>query len=884
MRMPPIRRATSTKIHAVFDVDITHLGTAIVNAVPWRKRTAAVFWRRGRILPMRQVLGIVCLLGIISIAGCGGGGGAGNAVAVSPPQPTQKTPPPVQVSISSNPGSVDSGQSATLTWSTVPATTCTAGGGWFGSRPSSGSQTIGPLIQSTTFSLTCAATATTSTGSAKLAITVNSQVPAPTASHVVSNSLQTSLNYLRVGVAAADLAWDPQTSELLVITEPASPLDPDSLLSVDPSTGIITNSVSLGTTPTALAVSSDGQYIYVGLTDGVIRRFVGADLAPDITFSIGSNATYAPILRIEVSPTSSHTIAVIAPGLSGDTLGMNDLGIFDDSVARPKMLVSFTPLPDQPAGCYMDVASANWSADGSNIMVTFGAYCGGVVDLAVTSQGVSVASQSDLWLGGFLSFHGDTVYSDGGLVFSLTGPVQQLGRMPDYSAASVSRVESLSRGLAFSDETHLTTGSVEDGTLISVFDLNNLSLIDNITFDGAALFGPGKIITWGNDGLAIGGSNLIIASGSFAAARGTQPTQPLATPPVLASGTTTDGLLSYQVLDVSARDVAADSCGDLFVATDATSLPYPSSVLKMDAATNTVTGVVHITGEPFNLAASDDCSTLYVGLAGSNSVARVNIPDMSVTAVLPLGIQSGSYALLRARSLSVAPGLPLTVAVAKGVMDDASLCNGTDGGVEIFDDQTPRPVQYGQSNGYSIKSIAWGASASVLYGEDWTDVYAFSVDSSGANNPVALFPYWDGNSQIYDLGHDLYFDSGSNRLFNSVGDVFDVSTDTELGPIKLINSAETAGSCGTPTVARVADRTSGKAFFVTWNSIPAEVLDIAAYDRTNLTLAGHETLDASDYGPGFSFPLRVARPTSDSLAVVTDSGQLILLQGPLLEP
>jgi hypothetical protein len=76
---------------------------------------------------------------------------------VPTPEPTpEPTPSPAPtVSLSANSVAIPSGTSATLNWSSTDATSCTAGGGWSGTRPTSGSATVGPLTAQTTFSLTC---------------------------------------------------------------------------------------------------------------------------------------------------------------------------------------------------------------------------------------------------------------------------------------------------------------------------------------------------------------------------------------------------------------------------------------------------------------------------------------------------------------------------------------------------------------------------------------------------------------------------------------------------------------------------------------------------------------------------------------------------------
>ena len=50
---------------------------------------------------------------------------------------------------------VDAGTGTTLTWSSSDADSCTASGGWTGSRPVAGSATTGGLDARTTFNLNC---------------------------------------------------------------------------------------------------------------------------------------------------------------------------------------------------------------------------------------------------------------------------------------------------------------------------------------------------------------------------------------------------------------------------------------------------------------------------------------------------------------------------------------------------------------------------------------------------------------------------------------------------------------------------------------------------------------------------------------------------------
>jgi len=62
-------------------------------------------------------------------------------------------PVPV-VNLSASPSTIDQGQSATLSWSSSDASSCTASGAWNGSRSTSGSETISPGVTST-YTMTC---------------------------------------------------------------------------------------------------------------------------------------------------------------------------------------------------------------------------------------------------------------------------------------------------------------------------------------------------------------------------------------------------------------------------------------------------------------------------------------------------------------------------------------------------------------------------------------------------------------------------------------------------------------------------------------------------------------------------------------------------------
>jgi hypothetical protein len=92
-----------------------------------------------------------CAVPLLAVAaGCGGGGGGGMAPAE--PQANLSSP---DISLTTSSGSIRPGESVTLQWSAARADSCTASGGWSGTRPVSGQYQTPPISSDQTFTLSC---------------------------------------------------------------------------------------------------------------------------------------------------------------------------------------------------------------------------------------------------------------------------------------------------------------------------------------------------------------------------------------------------------------------------------------------------------------------------------------------------------------------------------------------------------------------------------------------------------------------------------------------------------------------------------------------------------------------------------------------------------
>lgn len=91
-------------------------------------------------------------------------------------------PPPPQlpsVTLDANPAVITAGEISTLNWTSTNADSCTASGGWSGSKALSGNAAVAPTVN-TTYTLTCENAAGSASDSAT--VTVNQPVPLPTVS------------------------------------------------------------------------------------------------------------------------------------------------------------------------------------------------------------------------------------------------------------------------------------------------------------------------------------------------------------------------------------------------------------------------------------------------------------------------------------------------------------------------------------------------------------------------------------------------------------------------------------------------------------------------------------------------------------------------------
>lgn len=112
--------------------------------------TASNAWSGSKDLAGEQTLSALTNTGTYALTCAGPGGSTTQSITVTVAATSAPT-----ISLTSSSTTIVYNGSATLSWSTVNATSCTAGGAWSGEKTTSGTQTLAALITSGTYTLSC---------------------------------------------------------------------------------------------------------------------------------------------------------------------------------------------------------------------------------------------------------------------------------------------------------------------------------------------------------------------------------------------------------------------------------------------------------------------------------------------------------------------------------------------------------------------------------------------------------------------------------------------------------------------------------------------------------------------------------------------------------
>lgn len=292
---------------------------------------------------------------------------------------------------------------------------------------------------------------------------------------------------ITVALATNDIAYD-RTRGLIWASVPGSDAQRgNTVTAIDPTTGVIGASISVGSEPGPLAISDDGAYLYVGLGGApLVVRVNLATSARDIDIDMGSGSLGDQRAEdLVILPGLPRTLAVSVRNTCCSPRHMG-VAIYDDATRRTQMTQGHTG-----SDRITRMASAARLFGYNNETTEFGART-----IAVTTAGLVEEAVK----GGIIDGFGVDIKYDGGLVYATTGA------LVDPEAISLLGTFPTS-GLVAPD---VSNGRVHffAGTTLRTYHYRTFGFIA-LTDIGAAA-GSGTLIRWGNDGLAFRTASQIV--------------------------------------------------------------------------------------------------------------------------------------------------------------------------------------------------------------------------------------------------------------------------------------------------------------------------------------------------------------------------------------
>jgi len=197
-----------------------------------------------------------------------------------------------------------------------------------------------------------------------------------TSNGLTSNALTFTVNNGKlISLVTNDIVYDKVSQKIFASIRSDSLTNPDTITVIDPATGNVGPFVPVGVQPNKLAISQDGQFLYVALDGtGAIRRTELPGLLPGPTFSLGTGTMAgcptAPLIvdDMEVVPGSPLSVAVARKYTGGCSPWHFGVAVFDNGIQRS------TVTPTRPLANIIEFSgSANtlYGLDGESSALTF---------------------------------------------------------------------------------------------------------------------------------------------------------------------------------------------------------------------------------------------------------------------------------------------------------------------------------------------------------------------------------------------------------------------------------------------------------------------------------------------------------------------------------
>jgi hypothetical protein len=412
------------------------------------------------------------------------------------------------VTVAAAPMSINAGSASTITWTSTNAASCTASGGWSGSKAVNGSASTGTLMADTLFSLTCTATGgQTAYGAVTIAVAASASAPTVTLSanpKSVASGGTSTLTWSSTNATSCTASNGWSGTKAVSGTQSTGTLTASKTYSLmctgagGSATANATVTVSATPPGNATPTANAGPDQSVASASSVQLNGTGTD-------TDGTIASYAWTqtmgTAVTLSNASTRNPTFTAPSVTADTTLRFSLTVTDnggatstaDTVNVVVQAPGAPPTPSQPLGYYTDVATA-----------PAGAW--------VTAYGTGFGSTGTVTLGGTTQ----TVrsYSDTKVVFTVSGGGgalmvggKSLGNLPVHTGriieATPSTFGTVWNGVQPGDVIYMHAGTYNqvygEGSWYQDCALETYK--DGTGTQPIAVLGfPGETVTWKNAG------------------------------------------------------------------------------------------------------------------------------------------------------------------------------------------------------------------------------------------------------------------------------------------------------------------------------------------------------------------------------------------------
>ncbi|MCE3074382.1 T9SS type A sorting domain-containing protein [Chryseobacterium gwangjuense] len=230
------------------------------------------------------------------------------------------------------------------------------------------------------------------------------------------------LQVFTLDITANDLVYDSNTNKIYASIPSANGANGNSIGIINPNTITLENTVFMGSEPTFLAISDNGQYIYSGFSGAsIVRRFDVGTQTAGLQFTLGADPSNGPfyVEDIEVMPGQPGTIAVSRRNV-GFSPRHEGVGIYDNGVMRA------ITTPDHTGSNKIEFTGPNALIGYNNESTEFGIRRLSINSSGVTNLGVTQSVLNNFYLD--FIYHDNRMYSIDGKVVDATAAPFVIGQ------------------------------------------------------------------------------------------------------------------------------------------------------------------------------------------------------------------------------------------------------------------------------------------------------------------------------------------------------------------------------------------------------------------------------------------------------------------------